>query len=194
MDLWDAVAFALCRRTDGRMERLDFELPQAAFSAGRCVLCEYPSRRASRREPVCVDCRMDGRGYQITDQTPLVVDVDTYPVLRNHNVYSDYPLGRGLKFYCRTCYLSDDDFTTLLLLDGVYSRAPFLSLANQVRHRLKTYRIIRSNMTGLESYLVGLLHFPVILQLRQTCRETVKGVSYLALKEFCKELPASLRL
>ena len=169
-----------CDRIDGWKEQLEFELPQSKSFGQFCFLCWFPSRRASADDSICEDCRMDGRGYQITEQTPLVVDVETYPVLRNHNVYCDYPVELGpyteLKFYCRTCDLRDDHFKSFLPLNGVYSRVPFQSLANRLRLRLKMYRTIRSNMTDLESYLCGLLQFPVILQLRQTCRENPKVV------------------
>ena len=167
-------------RIDGWPEQAAFELPQSKPFGQFCFLCWFPSRRASADDSICEDCCMDGRGYQITEQTPLVVDVKTYPVLQNHNVYCDYPVevrpDTKLKFYCRTCDLKDDSFKSFLPLTGVYSRVPFQSLAPRLRLRLKMYRTIRSKMTHLESYLCGLLQFPVILQLRQTCRENPKVV------------------
>jgi hypothetical protein len=115
---------------------------------------------------------MDSRGYQISDQTPIFINTDIYPVLANHNMYVDYPLGNGfVKFVCRTCELSDDEFRNFLPSEAVYSRAPFLPL----KHRLKVYRSIRrridSNLSDtylLESYLATILGVRDILQLRQT--------------------------
>lgn len=174
MDLQSPNASIECKSWSERQHshRPDLEFPSPVSRKSLCVMCRFPTRKFIRSDPVCRFCEMDSRGYQISDQTPIFINTDIYPVLANHNMYVDYPLGNGfVKFVCRTCELSDDEFSNFLPSEAVYSRAPFLPL----KHRLKLYRSIRgridSNLSDtylLESYLATILGVRDILQLRQT--------------------------
>jgi len=129
------------------------QLPRAkAAHKSQCFFCQHPGLKANfeQKGSKCHFCLVDRNGYQLTANTPIVVDVGEHPELATHDLYVDYPLTNGyIKWVCRSCGLQDCALEDLLSSDHVFSRAPFL----RMRACLAKHLEIRRHTQQLQDYV-----------------------------------------
>ena len=111
------------------------------FKNKQCFFCQHPGLKANSEQmgSKCSECMVDRNGYQLTEGTPIVIDVADFPGLAKHNLYVDYPLPRigCVKWVCRSCGMQDLGPEDFLPACSVFSRAPFLRMRVHIARHLE---------------------------------------------------------